>query len=381
MKGGVTAGDKHRETGDFLKGLGFPNIRIHGCRNHFDFTIPGRRILVIGPMGSGKTEFSAGVWRDALAAGRKSPALAAATTTAGADRRRVFFVRSQLDERRFTDYPEDALAYRGGYVRCGRGIARIRDSFDLEKVMADNPGHGCWIVDEASFYDERLPYLTVRESQRRGLIFVYPTLVLNFRREIFNPTARLLLETSTDAITLTAYCEHSDCLSDSLYTYRCYTVDGRECPALYFDPLIIIGGDQDKKESRDPDYCTRCDHHHWLPGKEYTFFTLKPLGEAAGRGDSAPIEDELSRLKDDPPSSALHRSLREVHLEVEEPQRICMNALKVPYLAERALIYLFVEQNLLDRAQLVKISRKLKLDTDYLEERLRDNRRPVSLAG
>jgi hypothetical protein len=39
---------------------------------HFDFVQPGRRILVIGPMGSGKTEFSARVWRDAQVLLKKS---------------------------------------------------------------------------------------------------------------------------------------------------------------------------------------------------------------------------------------------------------------------------------------------------------------------
>ena len=375
MTGGAAVG----ETGGGLRSLGFPNIRIHGSRNHFDFTHPGRRILVIGPMGSGKTEFSAGVWRDALVARRKSETLASATTTAGADRRKVFFVRSQLEADRFPEYPEDALAYRGGYVRCGEGIARIRDSFDLEKVIEDNPGHGTWILDEASFYDERLAYVTARESERRGLLFVYPTLVLNFRREIFNPTAGLLLEASTDAITLTAYCEHSDCLTNSIYTYRYYSVEDRECPALYFDPLIVIGGDRDKKDPREPNYCTRCDHHHWLPGKEYTYFTLKPLGESATRGDIEPLRTELLRLKYDPRSSALHASLKEVHMDRPEPQPVCMNALMVPCLAEKALVFLYVEQNLVGRDQLVKLTDELGLDKEYLEGRLRDNRRPVPL--
>ena len=44
-----------------LKSLGFPDLRFHSAFNHFDFKRPGRRILVIGPMGSGKTEYSARV--------------------------------------------------------------------------------------------------------------------------------------------------------------------------------------------------------------------------------------------------------------------------------------------------------------------------------
>jgi thymidine kinase len=39
-----------------LKNLGFPDLRFHSPFNHFDFRRGGRRILVIGPMGSGKTE-------------------------------------------------------------------------------------------------------------------------------------------------------------------------------------------------------------------------------------------------------------------------------------------------------------------------------------
>ncbi|MCG8451645.1 MAG: thymidine kinase [Spirochaetales bacterium] len=371
MKGNSAQG----EAGAFLKSLGFPSIRLHGSRDHFDFTHENRRILVIGPMGSGKTEFSAGVWRDAKVALRKSGKIAESTTKEGADRRKVFFVRSQLDAGRFPDYPEDALAYRGGYERCGQGIARIRDSFDLEQVIADNPEYGTWVIDEASFYDERLAYVTAREAERRGLIFVYPTLVLNFRREIFNSTARLLLETSTDVTTLTAYCEHSDCLTDSLYTYRYYTVDDRECPALYFDPLIVIGGDRDKKDPREPDYCTRCDHHHWLPGKEYTYFTLKPLGESAARGNAEPLERELHLLKSDPRKSALYTSLKEAHMDRDDPQPVCMNALSVPCLAEKALLYLFVEQNLVSLSQLRLLTDRLKLDREYLSGRLRDNGR------
>ena len=375
MIGGSPSG----ETGEFLKSLGIPSIRIHGSRNHFDFIHRERRILVIGPMGSGKTEFSAGIWRDAKVAQRKSEHIAAATTTDGADRRRVFFVRSSLDGDRFPDYPADALAYRGGYERCGDGIARIRDSFDLEKLIEDNREHGTWIVDEASFYDERLAYVSARESQRRGLMFVYPTLVLNFRREIFNSTARLLLENSSDVITLTAYCEHHDCLSNSLFTYRYYLVDQRECPALYFDPLIVIGGDRDKRDPREPNYCTRCDHHHWLPGKEYTYFHLKPLGELAARGDTAPLGKELKQLKDDPAKSSLHSSLREHHMDRKLPQPVCMNALLAPCLAEKALLYLFVEQNLVSQDQLLRLTRELNLEREYMESRLRDNRRLVSL--
>ena len=162
-------------------------------------------------------------------------------------------------------------AYRGGFERCGKSIATIGSSFDLEETIRNNPHVGTWIIDEAAFYDERLAYLVKREAEQRGLVFVMPTLLLNFRGEIFNQTARLLMETSTDIYPLSAYCEHGECLEHAYNTYRYYVVDGVECPALFFDPLIIVGGDRDKNDPREPNYCTRCDEHHYLPGKEYTF--------------------------------------------------------------------------------------------------------------
>lgn len=367
--------DRHvhdRDTVDFLKSLGFPEFRIHHSFNHFDFVRPSRRILVIGPMGSGKTEYSSRVWRDSQVVLRKSEALARETTTEGADRRRVFVVRSRLDSSRFSAYPDDALAFRGGYERCGENIARIGSSFDLEALIADHPQHGTWIIDEASFYDERLAYVVNRESRERGLIFIFPTLILNFRRETFNATARLLLELSTDVFPLTAYCEHGECMSDSFYTYRYYRVRGEECPALYFDPLIIIGGDTEKDDPREPNYCTRCDEHHFLPGKEYAFLVLKPLGEAASRGDLAPLRHELELIRDRSDASELHRDFARRYGSGES---LHLNALKVDCIAERAIVYLFVELNLLAAEQVRELAEQLHLDVNYLKTRLSDNRR------
>ncbi len=363
----------------FMKSLGFPALTVHHPFNHFDFKKPGRRILVIGPMGSGKTEFSARIWRDARVALTKSPEVARETTNDGADRRKVFFIRAAVDAQRFPHYPEDALAYRGGYERCGGNIAVIRDSFDLERLLEDHPEVGTWIIDEASFYDERMVYVIRNASEKRGLIFVYPTLILNFRKDIFNPVARLLLETSTDVFPLTAYCEHSHCLVDSYYTYRYYTVDEKECPALYFDPLIIIGGDTESDDPRQPNYCTRCDEHHYLPGKEYTFFTLKPLAVQGASGNPAPLRKELWAMKNDLESSELYKHFRRAYLEGLRPVPVNMNALLVPCLAERALVYLYAEQNILPEELLRELVNTLELDREYMMERLRDNRRPLDL--
>ncbi len=363
---------------DFLKSLGFPTLEVHQTFSHFDFTRPGRRVLLIGPMGSGKTEFAAKVWRDANIAKRKSNQVKAITSTGEVDRRNVFFIRSQIDGARFTDYPEDAMAYRSGYIQCGSNIARIRDSFDFEKVLEDNPTVGTYIIDEASFFDERLAYVVRNASLQKGIMFIFPTLILNFRRDIFNSTARLMLEIATDVIPLTAYCEHDDCLRDAFYTYRYYTVDGLECPALYFDPLIVVGGDSAKTGSESPNYASRCDEHHFLPGKEYTFFSLKPMAEDANKGSIRALRTEIENLKYHMKRSQLYKNLASRY-KGDPNEEVYMNSLKPDYIAEKALMYLFNEQNLVSEDMLVRIVNELNLNREYMERVLTDNRRPVSL--
>ena len=363
------------ETRTFLKSLGFPEVKVHHSFNHFDFSRASRRILVIGSMGSGKTEFSARVWRDSEVARRKTGAAAESARTDGADRRIVFFIRSALDAKRFPDYPPDALPYRGGYVRCGKNIAEIASSFDLERIMAERSEAGTWIIDEAAFYEERLAYVVESASRTRGLTFIFPSLILNFRREIFNTTARLLLDTATDVFPLTAYCEHPECIQDSYYTYRYYTVGARECPALYFDPLIVIGGDREVNDPREPNYCTRCDDHHYLPGKEYTYLVLKPLGELASRGDIAPLREELAFVKGDLGRSRLHQAFQAMYGET------MMDSLRVSCIAEKALLFLFTEQNLVPNEDFLRLVKDLELDLDYLARRLSDCRRSAVLEG
>jgi thymidine kinase len=367
--------------GDFLKSLGFPSLRLHASFNHFDFVRGRRRILVIGPMGSGKTEYSSRVWRDAAVAASKGGAAASLSVTRGADRRKVAFVRSALDKARFPDYPEDALAYRSGFERLGDRLIVARDSFQLEAAMAARPDIGTWIVDEAAFFDERLAYLALKESETRGIVFIFPTLVLNFRREIFNATAKLLVDTATDVFPLTAYCEHQECLEDSFYTYRYYLVGGLECPAPYFDPLVIVGGDRLKQDPREPNYCTRCDAHHYLPGKEYAFLDLKPLGRRAALGEEGPLRAELEALMLLKGESALEASLEATAPEDEEAREAFFNVLRVPCLAERAALFLYAEQNLLGPGQLEGLIRDLALDRAYIEGRLADNGRPLGTKG
>jgi len=328
-------------------------------------------------MGSGKTEFASRIWHDGAIARKKGEAVRKLTSSGSVDRRNIFFIRSEIDGERFREYPSDALAYRSGYISCGENIAHIRNSFDLERVLAKNPHVGTFIIDEASFFDERLAYVVRNQALQRGLLFIFPTLILNFRRDIFNSTARLMLDIATDVIPLTAYCEHQQCLNNAFYTYRYYTVDSQECPALYFDPLIIVGGDTHKEGSLYPNYCARCDEHHYLPAKEYTFFTLKPLGEQASKGETAPLKKELQSLNRDLSSSELYRHMKSTY-ENHPHKQIYLNSLKTGLLAEKALIYLFCEQNLLGEDLLVRLAFELNLDRFYMSSVLDDNLRPVS---
>jgi thymidine kinase len=367
--------EKTEQTRSFMKSLGFPDLRIHQSINHFDFTKTDRRTLIIGPMGSGKTEFSARIYRDSQVAMNKSEKVREVTTSEMVDRRNVFYVRSTIDDKRFEEYPSNAIAYRGGYVDPGNNMASIGDSFDLEGVLENNPTVGTWIIDEAEFFDERIAYVIAQHAKQRSLNFIFPMLILNFRKDLFNRTARLIMEESTDVFPLTAYCEHPDCIADSYYTYRFYSVEGMECPALYFDPLIIVGGDRRTNDSRIPNYATRCDHHHYLPGKEYTFMILKPLGELAYAGNVEPLLKELDLLKHDMQGSELYKHFVHKYIKVEAPKPIMMNALRVSCIAEKALIYLFSEENIISAGQMEYMAREIGGDTDYMNERLAENRK------
>ncbi len=97
--------DNMEQTGSFMKSLGFPDLRIHQSINHFDFTKTNRKILIIGPMGSGKTEFSARIYRDSQVAMGKSEKIRELTTSQKVDRRSVFNIRPRIDDKRFENYP------------------------------------------------------------------------------------------------------------------------------------------------------------------------------------------------------------------------------------------------------------------------------------
>ena len=363
-----------------LISLGLKDVNIHRPFDHFDFTQGSRIIMVIGPMGSGKTEFAARIIRDAQVAQRKSAQMALHTTTkGGADRRNVFVVRNRYDRARFADNPSDSLSYRGGYIRCSGAIAEIENSFQLEEIMSAHRHYGTWIIDEASFYDQRIAFVINRSMREQELVFICPTLSLNFRRTLFNETARFLLEYATDLFPLSAYCEHPSCLRNALYSYRYYSHENNdiEMPALYFDPLIQLGGDRRRCGEYTPNYAARCREHHYLPGREYTFMTLKPLACDAIAGNNEQFEREIDTLAHTPHTSQLAAHLHTQYAH-EQRRQVAQNALRAQLLAERALIYLFAEENIIDQRYLLHLIEKFNLNREYIMSMLRQNNRPVA---
>ena len=89
---------------------------------------------------------------------------------------------------------------------------------------------------------------------------------------------------------------------------------------------------------------------------------------------------ELNALNGNVEQSRLYQSLVSHYIDCEEPCPIQMNSLLVPCIAERALVYLYAEQNLLSTEQVRYIVKDLALDREYLSLRLSDNRRPLDLS-
>jgi thymidine kinase len=75
------------------------------------------------------------------------------------------------------------------------------------------------------------------------------------------------------------------------------------------------------------------------------------------------------------------RLYRDLSTRTEEaPREMCMNSLKVPNIAEKAVMFLFAEQNLLTEEVVRSLVDELSLDREYISRTLADNRRPVNLS-
>lgn len=81
------------------------------------------------------------------------------------------------------------------------------------------------------------------------------------------------------------------------------------------------------------------------------------------------MRDELKAIKYTMEKSELYRHLYERYNSDPE-LRINLNSLKVKFIAEKALIYLFVEQNLVTEELLLSMVEDLDLDRRYMEKTL-----------
>lgn len=199
------------------------------------------------------------------------------------------------------------------------------------------------------------------------MLFVLPTLLYNFRKEIFNNTAKLLIEYSDKICRLGAYCEHINCMDESFLTYRYYFYRGKEIAAPYFDPLLIVGGDEIVESAVYPNYATRCSKHHYLVGREYFFTILKPFALLYAQGDKKLLEAEIVGLSSNVRNSNFANSLL-IESRGKYDIEVLENLLKLPFLAERALITLSLEYNILSKEDFKELINKFSLSKDYIRK-------------
>jgi len=84
-------------------------------------------------------------------------------------------------------------------------------------------------------------------------------------------------------------------------------------------------------------------------------------------------------LKNNIEKSELYKNISEPVLGTFDMKSMNLNALKVPYIAEKALIFLYAEHNLIKEELFRSVTAQLDLDRKYLMVRLSDNRRNLDL--
>ena len=85
----------------------------------------------------------------------------------------------------------------------------------------------------------------------------------------------------------------------------------------------------------------------------------------------------MEALRGDIKSSILYENLMKSYADKENGE-IYLDSLRPGLVAEKALMYLYAEQNIISEQLLQKLVFDLELNIPYLEKTLRDNRRPVS---
>lgn len=111
-------------------------------------------------------------------------------------------------------------------------------------------------IDEAQFFDRRMPEVVDYLTKELGIDVTLAGLLHDFRGEVFGPMGDLLTR-ARRVTSLSAICTHPGerCKTPAYFTQR--LVDGE--PADYSSPVILVGGTES--------YTARCAEHWQIPGR------------------------------------------------------------------------------------------------------------------
>lgn len=114
-------------------------------------------------------------------------------------------------------------------------------------------------VDEAQFFDERMPEVVDYLTKELGIDVTLVGLLHDFKGDVFGPMGELISRahrvTSMEAICTFVYPNGRICRLPAYFTQR--LVDGH--PADYNCPVILVGGVEN--------YTVRCAEHWEVPGR------------------------------------------------------------------------------------------------------------------
>ena len=102
------------------------------------------------------------------------------------------------------------------------------------------------------------------------------------------------------------------------------------------------------------------------------------MAEEANKGNIKRLRAEIEALKYHMNKSQLYRNIASKY-KGNPNEEVYMNCVKPDYIAEKALMFLFNEQNLVSEDMLIRLVNELNLNRQYMSKVLADNRRPVSL--
>jgi len=317
----------------------------------FNFLEGNKIISIIGSMGTGKTEYCAKIYKDSLTL-RDKKITTENFIFKGYDKTRVFYLKNINDVDRFK-YPNNSISFRNNYVEIDKEDFAIVSKYkEIENIFKNNFIHGTFIIDETCFYDEKLISIIKKEAKKRQGIIICSSINLNFRREVFNNTMKLLLKNTDETILLETYCNYKNCISNASYSYRYYKIEDNFAPALYFDPLVIID------KGSEIFYSSVCKDHHILPAKEYSHNQLLDILK------NKQLSQELYHIKNNIKNSILFKSIEKKYLSLKDKELI-FNSMNIKYLSERILNYLFFELNLINEEFFIKIVKDLDLNEEF----------------